>query len=570
MTQSPANKFRKSASGLQKQIDQKRAPRLTNTAKRMREWESAIQDALHMELLQDKLNALAGAWDNITLPLELSTIKDMAQVECLLTLERAPINPNTDSYKRMERAELLDPDKYTVARNTLLALGNQSAGAEDKSIQLKRAEMDVDNSRIMGYFPTPEAVILEMLSHVNMAIESGDHILEPSAGKGSIADVLQREYPDAVLHCVEWNYDLRKVLEIKDYTVICDDIFDDSLTAYHRQYKLIVMNPPWGKEYGAAEDARHILHCYEHFLADDGQLISLCSTSAAFNQNKDYAKFREFMDERGYFVDAPQGAFKNADRSTGTSVKIVVLDKRSDERYKPATIIDTEPAQGNAPAITEGEFIANLEGLNQDIHEFLEAAALEPEPISIGDKIVTTDKALKRLGLPSGLKGKVSRIEKYNDGRETFVVDFDDQHISWDYVNDDECVKVEPTEDPAAISETIIRDLEEAIDLMKQIHEVNKREATTAWVKALNDKARRLDAHYTLNQHIPNERLDAIVPIIAADEIREWKELAKTDPVEWYQQQNTTIEEETVKPPLHQVQNSPIDEKPKLRQLEMF
>lgn len=586
---SPATKFRKSAQSLQSKIDHKRSPRLTNTAKRMREWESAIQDALAMEKLQDKLNALADGWDNITLPVELSTLKDVAQVECLLTLERVPANPNTDSYKRMERAELLDSDRYTVARNALLEMGNAKAGQEDKSIQLKRIEMDVDNSRIMGYFPTPEAVIRTMLEQVEMLIEPGDHILEPSAGKGSIADVLRNEYPDAILHCVEWNHSLREILELKEHTVICDDIFDENLTAYHHQYNLIVMNPPWGKEYGTAEDARHILHCYENFLADDGQLISIVSASAAFNQNKDYAKFREFVDERGYFVDVPQGAFKNADRSTGTSVKIVVLDKRSDEQYEPATITDIEPSQVNADVMTEGEFITALEGLNQDIQEFLEAVNPVPEPIDIGDEVSITEKGVKRLQLPLGLKGVVTRIEKWGDGHSEYVVDFDEHHVLWDWVNDDECVKVEPIDEPEGISEKIIRDLDEALTLMKQIHDANKREAKTAHVQAVNRIARQLDAITIANRHksnadhqllvtVTDEQLDNAGYGKAMGEYRDlhnqYKKLAKADPVAWYKQQNTTIKEETPFSPRKQVQNrveiSSVDEKPKTRQLELF
>lgn len=186
------------------------------------------------------------------------------------------------------------------------------------------------------------------------------------------------------------------------------------------------------------------------------------------------------------------------------------------------------------------------------------------------------------------------------------------------------------------INEAIIRDLEEAIDLMQQL-DVNKREATDAWVKAVNQKARQLDAYYTSNPHIPNEQLDPLVAQFAADEIAEYKELAKATPVEWHQSQkylqvvyvnqrvfvphcneagtvrkigNNGFEvdvmldsgeylqthrkfiepinsqtptkylesssrkplykEETAKAPLIQVQNSPTDEAPKMRQLELF
>jgi hypothetical protein len=113
--------------------------------------------------------------------------------------------------------------------------------------------------------------------------------------------------------------------------------------------------------------------------------------------------------------------------------------------------------------------------------------------------------------------------------------------------------------------ESIVPDLEEAIALMIQI----ERDAAVAWLKAVNQKARELDGWYTSNQHIPNERLDPLIRRYAADDIAEYKELAKANPVRWYLQQRL-YKEETAKSPLSQVQNSPIDEKPKMRQLEMF
>lgn len=576
---SPATKFRKSAQSLQKKIDHKRAPRLTNTAKRMREWESAIQDALRMEKLQDKLNALADGWDNITLPVELSTLKDVAQVEYLLFQERPPTNTTTDSYARMQRAELLDPERYAEARAALLAMGDKRAGQEDKSIQLKRIEMDVDNSRIAGYFPTPEAVIRRMLEQVEILIEPGDHILEPSAGKGSIADVLRKEYPDAVLHCVEWNRSLREILELKDHTVICDDIFDENLTAYHHKYKLIVANPPWGKEYGAAEDARHILHCYENFLAEDGQLISVVSASAAYNQNKDYAKFRELVEERGYFLDVPQGAFKNADRSTGTSVKIVVLDKRSDSNYVPAKPVQVEEPEKvdmrrlmldldmtsmrRDAAGAKVDFNLRQLGYAKD-NKMIDGHILNYAAIRVRRCVLPVFTA-KLIGLPE------AELQRLVDEKRLAAINLRSgrggYHLTWQgasyttHLWEDLKPKIDKFLDwyvtePQGISETIIRDLEEAIGLMKQINDANEREASDAWLKAVNDTARELDAITLANRHksnadhqvlvtVTDEQLDNAGYSKAVGEYRDlhnqWKELAKADPVEWYQQQKQEL-----------------------------
>lgn len=633
---SPAKKFRKSAQSLQKKIDHKRSPRLTNTAKRMREWESAIQDALHMEKLQDKLYALADGWDTVTLPIELSTLKDVAQVEYLLFQERPPTSMATDSYKRMERAELLDPDRYAAARNALLEMGNARAGQEDKSIQLKRIEMDVDNSRIVGYFPTPDAVIRTMLEQVEIEINPGDHILEPSAGKGSIADVLREEYPDAVLHCVEWNHSLREILELKEHTVICDDIFDENLTAYHHKYKLICMNPPWGKEYGAAEDARHILHCYENFLAEDGQLVSIVSASAAYNQNKDYAKFREFVDERGYFVDVPQGAFSKADRSTGVSVKIVVLDKRSDNQYVPQKPVVTEEPE----KVDMRRLILDLDmtalrrdaaGAKVDMHlrqlgyakdnKMIDGHILNYAAVRARRCVLPVFTA-KLIGLPE------SELQRLVDEKRLATVELQrgqtGYHITWQgaayttYLWEHLKPKIDKFLDwyvvePDGISEIVIRDLEEALTLMKQIHDAN-----TEKPEMLPIKERDIVRSKVWGWHGTVTRIEIVdgEPVywgfvnsgIKAGFSAEASQVEPTDekPLQVNDRVrvphmneagtiqeinganvrlmldsgtamqthlscvNPIYKEETAISPRKQVQNSPVDEKPKTRQLEMF
>jgi predicted RNA methylase len=453
--------------------------------------------------------------------------------------------------------------------------------------------MDVDNSRIMGYFPTPDGVIRTMLEQVEIEIDVGDYILEPSAGKGSIVDALSKEYPDAVIHCIEWNNNLRQILELKDYTVICDDVFAEALTTYHHKYKLIVMNPPWGKEYGAAEDARHILHCYENFLADDGQLISVVSASAVFNQNKDYAKFREFVDENGYFVDVPQGAFKNADRSTGTSVKIVVLDKRSEsvgtpkrqpqiEEPKPVDMhrlildLDMTRLRSNAAGAKVDLNLRTL-GYAKD-SDMLDKHILDYAAIRARRCILPVFTA-KLIGLPEAELQRLVDEErlatvKLQSGQTAY-------HITWQgasytiYLWEHLKPKIDKFLDwyitePQGISESVIRDLEEAIALMKQIHDANN--TKTEWyekqqpqtVLKVDDRVfiPHMNEHGTITEVVNN---GASLRLMLDSGIAMQTRAISIKP---------SIEEENPKSSNKQVQNSvqdsPVDDSPKVRQLELF
>ena len=65
------------------------------------------------------------------------------------------------------------------------------------------------------FYPTPETVTLRMLEGHDL---SGKTILEPSAGKGNIVDVLKGAGAADVLTC-ETNADLRTILATKSRVI---------------------------------------------------------------------------------------------------------------------------------------------------------------------------------------------------------------------------------------------------------------------------------------------------------------------------------------------------------------
>ncbi|MCV5997964.1 hypothetical protein, partial [Enterococcus faecalis] len=71
-------------------------------------------------------------------------------------------------------------------------------------------------------------------------IKPGHEVLEPSAGKGNIADQIMVSAPDASLDVVEYNTSLASLLEVKGYNVVGNDFLEYS----GKQYDRIVMNPP--------------------------------------------------------------------------------------------------------------------------------------------------------------------------------------------------------------------------------------------------------------------------------------------------------------------------------------
>lgn len=159
MNKSPSAAFRRSAAALEKDISKKRAPRQVNTRKRIGEWESAIAEAQRMELLQDRLLALAELWDSGEVPESLQSLRTKAEVESLIRKQ--------------------DP--------AIMAIGNPDAGKERPEDTIRKKELALGN--IPGFFPTPQAVIDRMLRY--MDIQPGDRVLEPSAGRGYSFDVIR-------------------------------------------------------------------------------------------------------------------------------------------------------------------------------------------------------------------------------------------------------------------------------------------------------------------------------------------------------------------------------------------
>jgi hypothetical protein len=94
--------------------------------------------------------------------------------------------------------------------------------------------------KLPGFFPTPRPVISRMLELAG--IEDGDRVLEPSAGKGDILDMIREQHPGASVTAIERNQTLFDVLEAKGHEVSWSDFLE-----YSGEHDVVVMNPPFEK-----------------------------------------------------------------------------------------------------------------------------------------------------------------------------------------------------------------------------------------------------------------------------------------------------------------------------------
>lgn len=178
----------------------------------------------------------------------------------------------------------------------------------------------VDLKKQYQFFPTPRAVAEQMCQMAEL--DSTCVVLEPSCGKGDLADVVF-EAGVKELVGLELNREMEKHLTGKSYVTFVGVDFLELVQAddIDHEWSRIVMNPPFTKQ----QDIDHILAAYD-ILSPGGILVSVVSEAPFFWSNKKAIAFREFLDSHGAeMVKLDEGAFKES--GTMVRTRIIKLEK---------------------------------------------------------------------------------------------------------------------------------------------------------------------------------------------------------------------------------------------------
>lgn len=310
---SPAmgDKLRSLADAMQGDIDNKLRDRLTNTPKRQREANSARMEGHRLQRAQQALRALAAAHDAGTVPDELRAVTSKkAAYELVATkIERSGgyYDAGFDTGK---------PYHDTPAARAIFAMIEGQSAEDKEAEELRRKVQALQFAKIPGYFPTPRAVIDQMLDHAAMP-EGVFQMLEPEAGSGAIVDAVREVCPDAEIRLYERHNSLREILKLKGWHPDGSDFMESVAEPI---FDRILMNPPFEN----GQDIDHVRHAFNH-LRGGGKLVAIMSPGPFFRSDRKAREFREWFDERGgEKYDLPAGAFKES--GTGTATVLVVLD----------------------------------------------------------------------------------------------------------------------------------------------------------------------------------------------------------------------------------------------------
>lgn len=165
----------------------------------------------------------------------------------------------------------------------------------------------------LQFFPTPEAVVDVLLSQAELV--PGMRVLEPSAGRGNLAEGLRRA--GAQVTCVELHDDFRKELASKGFEV---HAATDFLHYEGPSFPRIVMNPPFSKQ----QDVAHVRHAYS-MLEPGGILVAVMAPGWQYRVDRTSQAFRDWTaDVQAEVEELPEGSFT----ASGTNVRSLVVKIR--------------------------------------------------------------------------------------------------------------------------------------------------------------------------------------------------------------------------------------------------
>lgn len=162
----------------------------------------------------------------------------------------------------------------------------------------------VDEKKEFQFFETPSELAIQLISMAE--IQTGESVLEPSAGKGRIAELIDS------CNCVELNQANRQYLLKRGFKLVGEDFLN-----FNGRYDVIVANPPFSKQ----QDIDHVNKMID---IAKRRVVSVMSASVMFRDNKKTVSFRERIKSLGGSIELlPEKIFAESGTNVRTCVVVV-------------------------------------------------------------------------------------------------------------------------------------------------------------------------------------------------------------------------------------------------------
>lgn len=172
------------------------------------------------------------------------------------------------------------------------------------------------------FYPTPEHLINKMLFGVDFRMIKS--ILEPSAGKGNIAEKIREKEKlyttnynkfSFDLDCIEADQNLQHILKGKNFRVVYNDFLTYNTM---KEYDLIVMNPPF------SNGCKHLLKALEMQQRNGGAVVCLLNAETLKNPcTNDRQNLQRKLTGYNAKIEFIQDAFLDAERKTAVEIALV-------------------------------------------------------------------------------------------------------------------------------------------------------------------------------------------------------------------------------------------------------
>ena len=211
------------------------------------------------------------------------------------------------------------------------------------------------------FFPTPRSVAYKMMDKIS---SDARHFLEPSAGKGDIAEAIveRKRFRSSRVDCIESSPELVAVLLDKDFPVVGHDWLDYQGVCY---YDAILMNPPFSN----GDD--HLLKAWD-FL-HSGEIVCLLNEETVKNPCTAARKRLAAIIEQHGQVEFLGDCFSRAERKTGVNVAMVYLKKVSEDDSIDLWAKDTEEKAANDDIGGDANMLAIRDNLGNMQHYYDQA-----------------------------------------------------------------------------------------------------------------------------------------------------------------------------------------------------
>ena len=235
----------------------------------------------------------------------------------LAILSSATINDNTVALNcgQLERKQYVEVNKVLEAMGgkwNRKSKGHIFSGNPTDKLEAIILTGEYDKPADYGYFPTPMDLVDNMIGMAELTPNM--RVLEPSAGRGAIAERVARITGYDNVHCFELLPDNCEALMEYGFmkTECCDFLTVETKPLYDR----VIMNPPFARQ----QDIDHVTHALK-CVNPRGRLVSIMSSGVIFRQNRKTLDFLALIEGRNKIISNPSESFK----LSGTLVNTVTI-----------------------------------------------------------------------------------------------------------------------------------------------------------------------------------------------------------------------------------------------------